>query len=92
MNNIKFNTPNNIANTVASNFRNARKASHITMKELSNRSGVPYSSIKRFEYSGQISFVSLIKIASVLNMEDQILKLFPEPVPTNIDQIIKGHL
>lgn len=85
------NTPNDIAKKVAHNFRNSRKKMKISMCELSNRSGVSYSSIKRFEYTGQISFVSLIKIASVLNMEDQILGLFPEPMPTSIEQIIEGN-
>lgn len=83
-----FKTPTSIAENVAENFRNARKVMHITIKELSSRSGVAYSTIKRFEATGNISFVSLIKIASVLNMENQINELFPEPMPTNIQEVI----
>lgn len=83
-----INTPNTIAQQVAKNFRNARKKMKITIKELSERSGVSYSSIRRFEKTGEISFMSLIKIASILNMENQIAGLFPEPMPTTIEEVL----
>lgn len=81
-------TPNSIALDVAKNFRNARKKMKITIKELSERSGVSYSSIRRFETKGEISFVSLIKIASILNMESQIANLFSEAMPTSIEEVL----
>ena len=83
-----INTPNTIAQQVAKNFRNARKKMKITIKELSERSGVSYSSIRRFEKTGEISFMSLIKIASILNMENQIADLFPQPMPTTIEEVL----
>lgn len=83
-----FNTPNTIATQVAKNFRNARKKMKISVRELSERSGVSNSSIRRFESSGEIAFLSLIKIASVLNMENQIAALFPEAVPTSIEEVL----
>lgn len=81
-------TPNTIALKVAKNFRDARKKMKISVRELSERSGVSNSSIRRFEASGEISFVSLIKIASVLNMENQIAALFPEAMPTSIEEVL----
>ena len=86
--NYNFKTPNDIARTVSKNFRNARKSMKISIKELSKRSGVSYSSIRRFEKNAQISFISLIKIASILNMENQIENLFPEPMPTTIEEVL----
>lgn len=81
-------TPNIIALKVASNFRDARKKMKISVRELSERSGVANSSIRRFESTGEISFVSLIKIASILNMENQIATLFPEAMPTSIEEVL----
>ena len=43
-----------------------RKLMKITQKQLSKKSGVSYGSIRRFETTGDISLMSLIKIASAL--------------------------
>lgn len=81
-------TPIGIAREVAQNFVISRKRNKITIKELAERSGISYSSIRRFEKLGEISFVSLIKIASVLNLEDQLITLFSESVPTTIEEVL----
>lgn len=80
--------PKDITINVANNFRKNRKKQKITIKELSKRSGVSYSSIRRFEKNGEISFISLVKIASILNMEDQINELFEEALPTTIAEVL----
>jgi transcriptional regulator with XRE-family HTH domain len=38
-----------------------------TQHELAQRSGVSYASVKRFEQTGDISLVHLLKLANVLN-------------------------
>lgn len=53
-----------------------RKELKISQKELSKRSGVSYASIRRFESLGEISFTSLLKIASVLNALEDFCTLF----------------
>ena len=80
-------TPIDIAKQVSINFRKYRKKRHITMKELSARSGVSYPSLKRFEYTGEISFTSLVKLAYILGAEDEIKALFSSPVPTSIEEL-----
>ena len=50
-------TPVDVAKSVSMNFRKLRKNKKVTLKELSERSVVSLSSIKRFEYTGEISFV-----------------------------------
>ena len=84
-------TPLDIAKHVAETFRSVRKSRKITIRELSERSGVSYSSVKRFEHTGEISFLSLIKIASVLNLEDGIRSLFEDLPPQSIEDIIHGN-
>ena len=80
-------TPVSIANRVASNFRTIRKARKITIGELSTQSGVSYSSIKRFEHTGEVSFVALIKLASVLGLEGEIKQLFGNYIPASIEEV-----
>ena len=80
-------TPVSIANRVASNFRTIRKARRITIGELSTQSGVSYSSIKRFEHTGEVSFVALIKLASVLGLEGEIKQLFDNYIPASIEEV-----
>ncbi len=48
-----------------------RKEQKITQKELSERSGVAYASIRKFESTGIISLESLLKICDALQrLED----------------------
>jgi len=64
-------TPNEIQLLLKDKFKKQRKSLKITQQELSNKSGVSFGSIKRFEQSGQISLESLLKIAFVLEcLED----------------------
>ena len=81
-------TPEEINLTVAENMRMLRKRLGISQKELSERSGVSYGSIKRFEISGNISLVSLTKIALELNAIDQIKALFTGVAYRSIQEVI----
>ena len=85
-----FESPGDIALNIAANFRRLRKRRKFTLEELSRRSGVSYSSIKRFEHTGEVSFVSLIKMAFVLRAEDEIRTLFSEVPPETIEEVIYG--
>ena len=59
--------PHEIAKDIAKQEKNKRKKRKLTQAELSARSGVSLASLKRFEQTGEISFVSLVKIAMVLD-------------------------
>ena len=52
---------------IVERVKERRKELKISQKILAQRSGVSYASIRRFESTGEISFNSLLKIASVLN-------------------------
>jgi len=68
-------TPSDVMNELKTNFKNRRKELKITQKELANRSGVSFGSIKRFETSGHISLESLLKVALVLECLDEFSSL-----------------
>ena len=51
-------------------------------------SGVSYGSIKRFESTGQISLLSLTKIAMALDMADELRSIFTQVPNRNIEEVI----
>ena len=71
--------PYDILKLTARNVAELRKESNWTQKDLAERSGVSYGSIKRFERIGKISFESLLKIAEAFNrLEDFESLLIPK--------------
>ena len=53
-------------------------------------SGVSYGSIKRFEATGQISPLSLTKIAMALDLAEELRGLFTRvPIYKNIEEVIR---
>ena len=65
-----------IKDGIAERFRNARRAVKISQMTMAERSGVSLGSIKRFEQTGEISLLSLIKLALVLGYEEDFNDLF----------------
>ena len=61
---------------VSKKLRAIRRSKKISQEQLWLLSGVSLGSIKRFERTGDISFKSLIKIATALGRLDDIKKLF----------------
>lgn len=76
--------------TVAANLRAKRKAKKLTMKQLAEMSGVSYGSLKRFENTGEIAFVSLLKLAIVMDCTEAVEQLFVKTEITSIEEIIHG--
>lgn len=54
-------------------------------------SNVSYGSIKRFEASGQISLLSLTKLAIALDVADDLRGLFTEVPYLNIQEVINEN-
>lgn len=71
-------TPREIDQLIASRIRSIRKRRKISQKRLSEKSGVSLGSVKRFEQSGEISLISLTKIAIALEIEGELEDLFEE--------------
>lgn len=60
-------TPRTVRQGMARRMKSLRKLMGYTQHELAQRSGVSYASVKRFEQTGDISLVHLLKLANVLN-------------------------
>ncbi len=84
----QFKYPYEIAKDIALKEKEKRKKKKITQAELSARSGVSLASLKRFEQTGEISFVSLLKLAAVLDELDDFEQLFSKVEYGSIQDVI----
>lgn len=73
---------------LAGRIRNIRKRRSISQQKLADMSGVSYGSIKRFETTGQISLVSLTRIAMALGIADELRNIFSQVPYRNIEEVI----
>ena len=80
--------PEEIAKDIALAEKKKRKKRKLTQEELSARAGISVGSLRRFEQSGEISFVSLLKIAVVLGEISQFAELFTNKEYASIQEVI----
>lgn len=80
--------PEEIAKDIALSERKKRKKRKLSQAELSGRAGVSLGSLRRFEQTGEISFVSLLKIAAVLDETDKFAELFTSREYASIQEVI----
>lgn len=83
---LKF--PQEIAKDIALQEKKKRKIRKLTQAELSKRAGLSLASLKRFEQTGEISFVSLIKIADILDEKEAFAELFMTKEYRSIQEVI----
>lgn len=85
---LKLKFPEEIARDIAKAEKQKRKKRKLTQTELSQRAGVSLGSLKRFEQTGEISFVSLLKLAAVLDETEQFTGLFQQREYSSIQEVI----
>lgn len=86
---LSFQTPEKIASQLGDKAKLLRLEANMSRKTLAIRSGVPESTIKHFETTGQISLISLLKIALVLNRLEDFATIFePKPI-VSLDELRK---
>ena len=73
---------------LAQRIRNIRKRRSISQEKLASMSGVSYGSVKRFEATGQISLLSLTKIAMALDIADELRNIFSQVPYRDIKEVI----
>lgn len=84
-------TPKEINLGIAFRLRSIRKQLKLSQEKLSEKSGVSLGSVKRFESTGEISLISLTKIAIVLHCEDALDELFSQRSFSSIQEVIDGQ-
>ncbi len=63
---LELKTPRDVQRELAGRFKARRLAMNLTQEGLAARSGVSWSSLKRFEHTGLIALDGLIRLALVL--------------------------
>ncbi len=84
-------TPSEMQKRVASRARDLRLELNLSQQTLSEKSGVSYGSLKKFEQTGQISLESLLKLAVILGCMDDFNSLFVRKSAENalsLDELI----
>ena len=82
-------TPDEIDLALAKRLSGIRKRRGLTQQELSEKSNVSFGSIKRFETSGQISLVSLTRLAIALDCVSEIKALFTDVGYGSIEEVLR---
>lgn len=86
---FKWETAEEMDEALALRLKNIRKRRGLSQQQLSERSSVSYGSLKRFESTGQISLLSLTKLAIALNCAEDIRKLFTDVAYNSIEEVIR---
>ena len=88
MNRYVWETAEEMDAALAKRIRGIRKRRRLTQQGLSERSGVSLGTLKRFETTGQISLLSLTKLAIALGCENEIRSLFDNVFYESIEEVI----
>ena len=88
MQDLLWETPEEIDRELALRVKRIRKRRGYTQVLLAKRSNVSYGALKKFEQTGEISLLSLTKIALELNIVDEIRELFSSTPYQSIQEVL----
>lgn len=86
-------TPQEIGRHIAKQVQAKRLSLNFSQKTLSERSGVSFGVLKKFEQTGKISLESLLKIALILGFLEEFKGLFKQIEPehlVSLDELLKN--
>ena len=77
---------------LAQNVRERRLQMDLTQEGLAERSGVPLSTLRKFEQTGMISLESFLKILSIVGGLEEIIEVLKpnKPAFKSIDEVLKS--
>jgi transcriptional regulator with XRE-family HTH domain len=70
---LTLTTEIDVLKDTANAIRQRRLALNLPQTEVASRSGVPLGTLRRFEQTGQSSFLTVAKLLTTLGMSDQLL-------------------
>lgn len=74
---------------LAENLKARRLERKISTKSLSAMSGVPPSTIQRFELKHSISLESYVKLAKALGYTEEVMQLLAEPKYDTMEELLQ---
>lgn len=91
---MELKTPKDVLAELAARFKARRLALNLTQEGLSDRSGVSWGSLKRFEQRGLIALDALLKLALVLGCLDDFDQVCADDARSlankSLDEILKA--
>lgn len=87
LNSFTLDNTEDLAREIAENFRRRRVEKNMTRQRIAELSGVPLSSVARFEQKGLIAFDSLIRLAMALGYTTEIKNLFATPKFNTMEEL-----
>ena len=91
---ISMKSPFEMAREIAKKAKDKRLKLNLSQQSLSEKSGVSYGTLKKFEQKGQISLESLLKIALALGEMDKFEHLFAkgdDELPASLDELLDDN-
>ena len=85
---LVWETPEELDQKLADRVRNIRRRRSISQQKLAKMSGVSYGAIKRFETTGQISLISLTRIAIALGIADELRNIFSKVPYLSMEEVL----
>jgi transcriptional regulator with XRE-family HTH domain len=79
---------------IAENVRERRLQMDLTQEGLAERSGVPLSTLRKFEQKGNISLESFLKLLSVIGGLEEVINALKPNIPNfkSIDDVLKTEV
>ena len=74
---------------MADNLKARRLEKKLSTKSLSSMSGVPASTIQRFELKHSISLESYVKLAKALGYTEEVMQLLSEPKYDTMEELLE---
>jgi transcriptional regulator with XRE-family HTH domain len=79
---LTLTTEDDVLKHTADAIQQRRLALNLPQAEVASRSGVPLGTLRRFEQTGQSSFLTVAKLLTTLGMSDQLLAGLKRPNET----------
>lgn len=84
-------TPPELLQAVGDQIKSRRLGMGLSQQEAALRAGVAYRTWRRLEREGGASIEDLVKAAIALRCEEGLEGLFPPPVASSLDDLLKGQ-
>lgn len=83
--------PEELSRDAGEAAKRLRLSRNITRDDLAKRSGIPVSTLRRFESTGLAPFLTVVRLAQALGREEEIEALFKadEDLPDSLDEMLE---
>ena len=86
---LTLDNADDIAKTLAADFRKRRIEKNLTREQVAEMSGVAISNLVRFEQKGLISLKNLIGIAMALHYTSEVKSIFAQPKYSTMEELLQ---